>query len=53
MLLAVLIILAVVGMGLTGAGMVFQNRKKGNENTIEIELIEEKEEEEVAKLEQA
>lgn len=43
--LAVLIVLAVLGVGLSGAAVAFQPRRKPNDPEIKIELVEKKKEE--------
>lgn len=40
--LAVLIVLAVLGVGLSGAAVAFQTRRKPNDPEIKIELVEKK-----------
>lgn len=43
--LAVLIVLAVLGVGLSGAAVAFQSRKRPDDPEIKIELVEKKKEE--------
>lgn len=43
--LAVLIVLAVLGVGLSGAAVAFQTRRRPDDPEIKIELVEKKKEE--------